>query len=117
MADRAGGLKWGFYGVLVFSGPIIVYGSTATLLAALVLLRLWITRHRVRLSSDRRSECRRPEYHWSPFGGQQLETDCTRGLTGFDVGTRRPRSATGVAQLLKRGTQRDAEDDALVLAA
>ena len=42
------GLKWGFYGVLVFSGPIVVYGSTAVLLAALVLLRLWITRHRVR---------------------------------------------------------------------
>ena len=42
------GLKWGFYGVLVFSGPIIVYGSTAMLLAALVLLRLWVTRHRVR---------------------------------------------------------------------
>ena len=42
------GLKWGFYGVLVFSGPIIVYGSTAMLLAALVLLRLWVTRHRIR---------------------------------------------------------------------
>ncbi len=48
------GLKWGFYGVLVFSGPIIVYGSTAMLLAALVLLRLWVTRHRIRaeLSHD-----------------------------------------------------------------
>ncbi len=42
------GLKWGFYGVLVFSGPIIVYGSTAMILAALVLLRLWVTRHRIR---------------------------------------------------------------------
>ena len=42
------GLKWGFYGVLVASGPIVVYGSTAVLLAALVLLRLWVARHRVR---------------------------------------------------------------------
>ena len=44
------GLKWGFYGVLVFSGPIVVYGSTAVLLAALVLLRLWTTRHRIRVA-------------------------------------------------------------------
>ena len=44
------GLKWGFYGVLVFSGPIIVYGSTAVFLAALVLLRLWTTRHRIRVA-------------------------------------------------------------------
>ena len=42
------GLKWGFYGVLVFSGPIVVYGSTAVLLALLVLLRLWTVRHRIR---------------------------------------------------------------------
>ena len=42
------GLKWGFYGVLVFSGPIMVYGSTAMLLALLVLLRLWVTRDRIR---------------------------------------------------------------------
>ncbi len=33
-----------------------------------------------------------------PFGGRSLKRDCTRGLTGFDVGTRMPRSATGVAQ-------------------
>ena len=42
------GILWGFYGVLVAKGPIIVYGSTAAALAALVLLRLWITRHRIR---------------------------------------------------------------------
>lgn len=41
------GLKWGFYGVLVAAVPIVVYGSTAILLAALVLLRLWLTRHRI----------------------------------------------------------------------
>ena len=46
------GLKWGFYGVLVFSGPIVVYGTTAVLLAALVLLRLWTTRHRIRATLD-----------------------------------------------------------------
>ena len=42
------GLKWGFYGVLVAAVPIMVYGSTAMLLAVLVLLRLWMTRHRIR---------------------------------------------------------------------
>lgn len=42
------GLKWGLYGALVASGPIMVYGSTAILLAALVLLRLWVARHRIR---------------------------------------------------------------------
>ena len=42
------GLKWGFYGVLVESGPIVVYGSTAILLAGMVLLRLWMARHRIR---------------------------------------------------------------------
>ena len=42
------GLKWGFYGVLVAAVPIMVYGSTAILLAALVLLRLWVTRDRIR---------------------------------------------------------------------
>ncbi|WP_423918433.1 hypothetical protein [Candidatus Poriferisodalis sp.] len=42
------GILWGFYGVLVAAGPIMVYGSTAFLCAALVLLRLWITRHRIR---------------------------------------------------------------------
>lgn len=42
------GILWGFYGVLVAAGPIMVYGSTAFGLAALVLLRLWITRHRIR---------------------------------------------------------------------
>ena len=41
------GLKWGFYGVLVAAVPIMVYGSTAVLLAALVLLRLWMARHRI----------------------------------------------------------------------
>ena len=42
------GLKWGFYGVLVFAVPIMVYGVTAILLALLVLLRLWVARHRIR---------------------------------------------------------------------
>ena len=41
------GVKWGFYGVLVEAVPIMVYGSTAILLALLVLLRLWMTRHRI----------------------------------------------------------------------
>ena len=42
------GLKWGFYGVLVLAVPIMVYGSTAILLALLVLIRLWAARHRIR---------------------------------------------------------------------
>ena len=42
------GILWGYYGVLVEAIPIMVYGSTAFLLAALILLRLWITRHRIR---------------------------------------------------------------------
>lgn len=42
------GLLWGFYGVLVAAGPIMVYGSTAAALAVLILVRLWITRHRIR---------------------------------------------------------------------
>ena len=42
------GFKWGFYGVLVAAVPIMVYGSTAMLLAVLVLLRLWLTRDRIR---------------------------------------------------------------------
>lgn len=42
------GILWGYYGVLVEAVPIVVYGSTAFLLAALILLRLWITRHRIR---------------------------------------------------------------------
>lgn len=42
------GFKWGFYGVLVAAVPIMVYGSTAMLLAAGVLLRLWMTRDRIR---------------------------------------------------------------------
>ncbi|WP_420623144.1 PQ-loop domain-containing transporter [Candidatus Poriferisodalis sp.] len=42
------GILWGFYGVLVAAGPIMVYGSTAFLLSALILLRLWITRHQIR---------------------------------------------------------------------
>ena len=41
------GILWGYYGVLVEAIPIMVYGSTAFLLAALVLLRLWMTRHRI----------------------------------------------------------------------
>ena len=41
------GLKWGFYGVLVEAVPIMVYGSTAILLALLVLLRLWVARDRI----------------------------------------------------------------------
>ncbi|MCE2513236.1 MAG: hypothetical protein J4F50_11975 [Acidimicrobiia bacterium] len=42
------GFKWGLYGVLVAAVPIVVYGSTAMLLAAGVLLRLWMTRDRIR---------------------------------------------------------------------
>ena len=42
------GLKWGFYGFLVAAVPIMVYGSTAILLALLVLLRLWMARDRIR---------------------------------------------------------------------
>lgn len=42
------GVKWGFYGVLVESGPITAYGATAILLALLVLLRLWVARDRIR---------------------------------------------------------------------
>ena len=42
------GALWGWYGVLVEAVPIVVYGSTALGLAALILLRLWITRHRIR---------------------------------------------------------------------
>ncbi len=42
------GFKWGLYGVLVAAIPIVVYGSTAILLAVGVLLRLWMTRDRIR---------------------------------------------------------------------
>ena len=42
------GVKWGLYGVLVEAVPIMVYGSTAILLALLVLLRLWAARDRIR---------------------------------------------------------------------
>ena len=42
------GVEWGFYGVLVESGPITAYGATAILLALLVLLRLWVARDRIR---------------------------------------------------------------------
>ena len=42
------GVLWGYYGVLVEAVPIIVYGSTALGLAAAILLRLWLTRHRIR---------------------------------------------------------------------
>lgn len=41
------GILWGFFGVLVEAIPIMVYGGTALLLAVLVLLRLWMTRHRI----------------------------------------------------------------------
>ena len=46
------GLLWGFYGVLVGSGPIIVFGTTEAALAALVLLRLRVARHRIRAALD-----------------------------------------------------------------
>ena len=42
------GLLWGFYGVLVLAGPIMVFGATEALLSGLILLRLWVARHRVR---------------------------------------------------------------------
>ncbi len=42
------GVLWGFFGYLVEAAPVVVYGVTATLLAGLVLLRLWVTRHRIR---------------------------------------------------------------------
>ena len=47
------GFKWGLYGVLVAAVPIMVYGSTAMLLAAGVLLRLWMTRDRIRAAITR----------------------------------------------------------------
>ena len=42
------GVTWGLFGVLVEAAPVVVYGVTAALLAGLVLLRLWVTRHRIR---------------------------------------------------------------------
>ena len=42
------GLLWGFFGVLEESGPVIVFGVTEAILSALVLLRLWVTRDRIR---------------------------------------------------------------------
>ncbi len=42
------GVLWGLYGALVAAGPIIVFGVTEAALAALVLLRLWVARHRIR---------------------------------------------------------------------
>ena len=42
------GILWGYYGVLVEAKPIMVYGGMAFVLAAFILLRLWITRHRIR---------------------------------------------------------------------
>ncbi|MCY3850621.1 MAG: PQ-loop domain-containing transporter [Acidimicrobiaceae bacterium] len=42
------GVLWGLYGVFVEASPVVVYGVTAALLAGLVLLRLWVTRHRIR---------------------------------------------------------------------
>ena len=46
------GFKWGLYGVLVLAIPIVVYGSTAILLALLVLLRLWVARDRIRAAHE-----------------------------------------------------------------
>lgn len=42
------GVLWGLYGVFVEASPVVVFGVTAALLAGLVLLRLWVTRHRIR---------------------------------------------------------------------
>ena len=42
------GILWGYFGVLVEAIPIILYGGIAFLLAAGILLRLWITRYRIR---------------------------------------------------------------------
>ena len=42
------GLLWGSYGALVASGPITVFGATEAGLSALVLLRLWVARDRIR---------------------------------------------------------------------
>ena len=42
------GLLWGLYGVLLAAGPIIVFGVTEAALAGLILLRLWLARHRIR---------------------------------------------------------------------
>ena len=42
------GILWGYFGILVAAIPIMFYGGTAFLLAAGILLRLWITRHRIR---------------------------------------------------------------------
>lgn len=42
------GITWGLYGALVEAAPVVVYGVTAALLSGLVILRLWVTRHRVR---------------------------------------------------------------------
>ncbi len=42
------GVLWGLYGVFVDASPVVVFGVTAAGLAALVLLRLWVTRHRIR---------------------------------------------------------------------
>jgi uncharacterized protein with PQ loop repeat len=44
------GILWGVFGWLMTDGPIMIYGATASLLSALVLLRLWMVRHRVRAS-------------------------------------------------------------------
>lgn len=46
------GITWGLFGVLVQAAPVVVYGVTAALLAGLVLLRLWVTRHRIRHALD-----------------------------------------------------------------
>ena len=47
------GLLWGFYGVVVAAGPIIVFGATEAGLSALVLLRLWVARDRIRAALSR----------------------------------------------------------------
>ena len=56
----AEGILWGYYGVLVEAVPIMVYGSTALGLATLILLRLWITRHRIRAELTPPAEERGP---------------------------------------------------------
>ncbi len=64
----AEGLVWGSYGVLVAAAPIMVYGSTAVLLAAGVLLRLRTTRDRVRTELG---HTERPSSQWRPRAPRQ----------------------------------------------
>ncbi len=49
---EAEGVLWGIYGALVMAGPIIVFGLTEAVLAGLVLLRLWVSRHRIRTALE-----------------------------------------------------------------